>query len=664
MAIPIRLLAGPNGEVHMDLIAQSIDMAVDRNISAFPTPNNVLARFAVDTNTPRITMDISGILVDDDGSPAFGAGEGSLPMRTLINFGSMFPSENVSPHRPFRTVVDNSGFALTAPQTFPIFTAHTGFTKESTNTVLNLKTELSAPNIDNVEYTGRVEKPLAFASGYSAGSTSLLTVKTTVLNNGSPVNIASDPSLLGAEALLTVGSRLVLEDGSLLGIVTGLTSTTVQFDAGLGTAVSTNDRIYVNPKCFNQRGESLGFVDTIEVDNTTGRYSFYMVDPIEQTLLAGDTISLNDNRPRLLDALHNQQMKIVPSYWLEDPTRSPSAQVPTSIGDGLPANMGIRLKFDANKTSTIVGGSDRPSVVPTSRAASYQVAGYTWNYPARDAVITVPVGGILDVSGGNPAVLLAQMVEDALTNPVVTSATISQTNLMPVNDKTLSGVLNVIRNGPTLLIEQRYVPDAEIEHPQIMSTAIAERFSPQVFTTSAQYDSASTKSAGDKAQDLIGLVSNSEQGSDLFRGVQIPYDSLITSSGINGVARNFFLTFGSVPATEKGSSSNTRPASLPMRDLLLDTSAAGGNLPDEGTREKGILGRFIDAVIPDDVEDLLGFLVNASHDLMVTLAPGSARHNDGGVRILPEKLHVRHEAGKNYYTFDLTLVATDYVIGV
>jgi len=31
---------------------------------------------------------------------------------------------------------------------------------------------------------------------------------------------------------------------------------------------------------------------------------------------------------------------------------------------------------------------------------------------------------------------------------------------------------------------------------------------------------------------------------------------------------------------------------------------------------------------------------------------------------MPEKLHVRHDAGNNYYAFTMVLVATDLVIGV
>ena len=46
MAIPIRLLLA-NGKDQIDLVAQSIDMSVDRKASAFPTPDNMLKRFII-----------------------------------------------------------------------------------------------------------------------------------------------------------------------------------------------------------------------------------------------------------------------------------------------------------------------------------------------------------------------------------------------------------------------------------------------------------------------------------------------------------------------------------------------------------------------------------------------------------------------------------------
>ena len=38
--------------------------------------------------------------------------------------------------------------------------------------------------------------------------------------------------------------------------------------------------------------------------------------------------------------------------------------------------------------------------------------------------------------------------------------------------------------------------------------------------------------------------------------------------------------------------------------------------------------------------------------------------NNNGISVMPNKLHVRYDAGNNYYAFNLELLASDYVIGV
>ena len=102
-----------------------------------------------------------------------------------------------------------------------------------------------------------------------------------------------------------------------------------------------------------------------------------------------------------------------------------------------------------------------------------------------------------------------------------------------------------------------------------------------------------------------------------------------------------------------------------MQGLLLD-DFAGGNKADEGAREGGLLSRFVDRVgdLGDDIQSLTGFLVDNVQSLWVTLDRSISRGNDGGIRIIPEKVHVRYDAGNNYYAFTLLLVATDFVIGV
>tara|TARA_R100001443_G_scaffold92790_1_gene99465 strand:+ start:715 stop:2715 length:2001 start_codon:yes stop_codon:yes gene_type:complete len=666
MAIPIRLLAGTNGDIQVDLNAQSIDIGVDRNISAFPTPNNLLKRYASDTNIPRITVEIDGILDDDAGIDTPTGVQRTLPSRMLFNFGSMLPAEPNSPFAPIRNLaVVSSGsnrFVSNRSVRFPKLVATRAAVKGSTTTLENLEAT------DNVipDFNGRVQVNLKFSGAHSAGATGALTVASTLKVQGTTLSISDDPDRLGAAALLNIGDRVTKSDGTLLGLVSALTSTTITFTSALPNAISANDEVYVTPKCFTDRAEFIGYVDTFTYNASDDNYDVALTATSLIDVVPGTNITINQSENDVVGRLHERSIKLVPMYWLEDRTRNPKGGFALSDRD-FPSgrNIGIRLRFNANKTPPLLGGSDQPSVLHTATRVSRGVSFAPKDAMHYDAVIDVPIGGLTDTVNTNPAVLMAQIVQDALTNAAVTSANISNVILAPGNDKTLTDVFTVTRQGAMVLIEQKYQPDSPIEHPPSMDLSLQADFSPQVLMSSTQFDSAAKKSAGDKAQDLIGLVSNAGRHSDLFRGVQIPYDSLITSSGVTGVARNFFLTFGNVPASEKGSLANERSASLPMQGLLLD-DVVGGNKADEGGREGGLLSRFADKMgdFGDDLQSLTGFLVDNVQSLWVTVDRSISRGNDGGIRIIPEKVHVRYDAGKNYYTFHMVLVATDFVLGV
>lgn len=674
MAIPVRLLAGVNSEIQVDLNVQSLDIGIERNVSAFPTPNNVLKRFATDTNIPRITIEMQGILDDDAGATGVEGGGVNrvLPMRKLVNFGSMLPTEPFSPFSPVKVSSKQFSGGMVNPtserRTFDEYTTALSLAKGAGNTLAGLTS--SDERLRAVDT--RIYPQLEFTGSHSIGDTGAFTVESTHVVAGVAIPISLDEETLGARALLNIGDRIIKPDGTFLGLVSALTSTTITFEAALTSAISANDEVCVSPKCFNQRAEFIGYASSITQDSTTLKYDLALVDNVAVNVLAGDTITINQSENRVVDQLHGQYMKLVPAYWLEDPSRNPAGRLLDSDGhfhetqgEG---HIGIRLQFNANKTPPALGGSDQPSVLSTakgvSRASQSRIFFSLKDAYFFDAVIDVPIGGLADSANSNPAQVLAELVEDALTNPLVTGANISTVPLAPSNDKTLTDVFTVRRSGAAVIIESQYSPDTPVEHPEIMDVTLRANFAPEVLFSSSQFDSAARKSAGDKAQDLIGLVSNAERHSDLFRGVQIPYDSLITSSGVTGVARNFFLTFGNVPPSQKGSLANERSASAPMRDLVLDASA-GGNKPDEGSRAQGLLDRILGDLPTEPVESFLGFLVDNVQDMWVTLSDRStARHNDGGIRIIPEKVHVRYDAGQNYYEFHMVLVATDYVMGV
>ena len=172
--------------------------------------------------------------------------------------------------------------------------------------------------------------------------------------------------------------------------------------------------------------------------------------------------------------------------------------------------------------------------------------------------------------------------------------------------------------------------------------------------------SSSYKSAGDKVQDLVGLSANAPADSQgMILGVQIPYDSFVTSDSVSGIARNFFLTFGDIDVNRKGARANERSASLPFVDVkIMDSKDVGGEYEEPTTEFNkyfGVAGELLD--------NTLHWVKNVGKDLWITLT-AEERGNDGGIRITPEKLHVRYDAGNNYYAFNLILVASDFVVGV
>ena len=145
------------------------------------------------------------------------------------------------------------------------------------------------------------------------------------------------------------------------------------------------------------------------------------------------------------------------------------------------------------------------------------------------------------------------------------------------------------------------------------------------------------KSAGDKAQDLLGIVANSQNfqpntqapgeisttlvnavenlrsyeasdKGDYILGIQIPYDSSATSASEIKEQRNFFITHGKSKTTgSKLSSSNPYPAS----DAFNSTQ--------NGARTKGIK-----AIITD--------------------------------------LQLEHQAQSNVYNFRLQMIASDFIL--
>lgn len=669
MAIPIRLLLA-NGNNEIDLVAQSIDMSVNRNISAFPTPNNALQRFAVDTNTPSIKIDINGIFTDDEGLNVDSGSTVNLdavPMRTAINFGAMLPTDRNNFDRQgllgiLTTSLINSHWNIQEPN----WISSGDIPKGQSNTISLLArvgSNFEEASDDTEELDVNPSILFKSSNNYSGVSTITVTPSMTTVSY-----ILSD--------VINIGDRLTKSDGTALGVVQSISNNDITFTTNIATSLSTNDEIHVSLRVFNHIGEEVGFADYLIDDPTvddgdTAKYTLGLTAVNAAEVKHGFSITIN-RVPEILERFRDQCIKVIPSYWLENPpvsgltrdssmerTPSPYGPCNSTTGNGYIPRVGIRLDFDLSTAYTTSPSVSSSGLVISSTP---QFASFT-DAATYDVVINLPIGNI--DTAPNPALAMAEQVEKALKGTVITSNLVgsTKTGFNASNDRTLASAFTVTRSGVLVTIEQKYKPDLEIIHPSSLSPDLTDLFSKDLeFHSAGSTPTQSKKSAGDKAQDLIGLVSNANRNTDLLRGIQIPYDSLVNSSGLTGVARNFFITFGQIPTDKKKSESNSTAASKRMENLTLGMSdgGTGDESPDKWYE------KILKSVGLEEVEAIFGFLVGAAKDaLWITLSQnGADGRNSGGIRIIPEKLHVRYDAGNNYYAFDLELLASDYVIGV
>tara|TARA_R110000803_G_scaffold20600_5_gene52854 strand:- start:4699 stop:6798 length:2100 start_codon:yes stop_codon:yes gene_type:complete len=699
MAIPIRLLGGPGHEIQTNLIVQSLDMQVDRGVSAFPTPAYMLKRFAIDTNTPRVTLELNGIVIDDEGvdnSYVSTSSISSSPMKTLINFGNMLPNEPFSEFIPVdlssaRTEPAPTGWCPVDEEPvqhailtderglsaqFPTFVSERGLTQGSTSLIPVTVPMLEAVDLRNRSIDTKMSANLKFAGAHSATATGAFTVASTLTDISGLLAISSNPSVLGAAARLNIGDKVVNAAGTFLGDISALADTTVTFTSSLPTSISANDELFIYPKCFNRKNEFIGHVTSVtDSENTSttvvasnrsftaAAYNIQLLTLTQAEIMPGDTLTINQSNNFMESMLDGRSIKLVPSYWLEDSSRNPKGSlcsIDNAMGVTNMAHIGIKFKFDASNTPAVLGGfgsTAQPSL-------TYAFTPYSRNFAGMndannwDAIINIPIKGLLTTDGKSPSKTLAGLFAAAftLTGNIIPS-TMSKTF---GTGKTLNDAFAIYTNGPIVIVEQVYRPDSTIEHPKVVSEMFERLLRPQIFQVSSASNVNAAKSAGDKVQDLIGLVSNAEKDIDLFRGIQIPYDSLITSSGVSGVARNFFLTFGDIPISQKGSNQNTRAASQLMNQFIL-TGGEGGNADNDGA--DSFFDKVLDAVVPDDLLSIFSFFGDLLEDIFITL-DAEPHGNDGGIRIMPEKLHVRYDAGNKYYAFTMVLVATDFVLGI
>lgn len=676
MALPIRLIVGPDNLMEISLEAQSIDIVVDRNASAFPTPDNIVGRVAIDTNIPEIDIEIDGIFQDDTGatfdtttqSAHYSGGD------VAFNFASILPTnqhsltdnyqwkKNFNPDSEYMVVK----FETAHYQTDDI----TGLVNISplpdvgdplqTNLVVDLAASLGVGTVVSAGPRSTIDHPSA--GTYAVGSTSI------VVDNASPFEQKG---------------RIHLADGTFVGTITSIDSPSKTLYLTGGTKASLGDGVELfnyRWTVFSSNGQIIGSVVDLNLfASSAGIVTKIGLDGFSEMVYSTvDYYLTGYSQPPLEALLHNKKFVLYPNYWRID-----------GITTSRSTPLGVNFVFSndmahADYQNQKIGNTQVTGTYPTISnlgqhsesidADGKRIAG-TGGF---DVYVKLPIGGITTHAvNGNPASTLALIVKKALE---LTADAVSNQNgsITSTGGQSLADAFSVLVSGPTLKVKQK---DGPIDSSQFLSVTldpcrqyqgnypipisdagIIDEATIQYFAEPYVLSSVSinSKSAGDKVQDLLGLVSNAKKDTDLIRGIQIPYDSLIQSDAVTPTARNFFLTFGEQTDGGKGSAGNTISASHKMIPSLLPADLGGKPEVDNDDAWYDKLG-IGDAV--DTVSAIAGFVGNLVGDTFVTLAT-EPHGNDGGIRIIPEKLHVRYDAGNNYYAFKLKLKASDFVIGV
>lgn len=682
MALPIRLLAGARGDIEIPLEAQSIDIAIDRNASHFPLPN--MPRIAIDTNTPEIGIEIQGILQDDDVNFESESNATLVQANSImLNFASILPTSTEILNEVVWTG-GNTGTNNPGGQMYPwSHILHPIIIRSSVNShigVTGTSTTIDIHDIDDT-FSGSAYDSIEATDNAANANTGV-----DIAHPSSGTYVAGTTSIVVDSSSHSIGvnQRIHKDDGTFIGTVTGVSGATLAIAGGTKVSLSHNANVYsYQATLFNRRHQVIGSITDLVIrrtydddgNETSRKLTHITVDRVEVPVSDKESYLISDTfAPPNETFLHNKEIHLYPNYWRVSDT---------NVGNGGQTPAFVIIRFDnldeAHHTyTTESSGGTAISITQTGRFLTV---------PNVNIEVTVPVKGITTKpSNGNPAATLALMVKAAID---LTTQAVTNTNdpITSTGGTTLASAFSATVSGPLIEINQLSPPkktewgnnlppclqineensiNDTLENPAsgtftygyIFPVLVCEHFGVDAVESMAITNK--SRSAGDKVQDLLGLFSNAQKQRDLIRGIQIPYDSLIQSSGVTGVARNFFLTFGEQSINDKGSLANTISASEKMTPSLLPYEVGGSPVDekDDNWAERFGLGQLT------DVEGTLGnFLENLVADSLITLS-SSAHGNDGGMRILPEKLHVRYDAGNNYYAFNMKLLASDFVMGV
>ena len=435
---------------------------------------------------------------------------------------------------------------------------------------------------------------------------------TSAISAGTTSSWGVDTNNIGPWHIFTVGDKIYADNGKEIGTITAVGSGAITIGGGGGTAIALrkNQRIVSdNPATF----------------------------------------------------LHGKGFMLMPQYWT----------IPGNEPDPSRPNTPIAYRFDGNSSPSVGGGSANPTFV----AGSYPETG---GIPT----ITIPIKGVYATPTTNPAKALAAIVKAAIENTTQLT-TKKTTEAGGQNSNDTFSVTYGDADETVLIITQK---NAGTQHYDVapfpvdgytnatsgqgilewkyeqyvtgggyLSSAVYQTVTDPFKPLHTQFDGGGDtqlpKSAGDKAQDLIGIFANSPVGTtDDIVGIQIPYDTLITSNSVSTEVRNFFLTFGkTITKDMKSSDGNTRPASQDM-DLIGRSSDSETNV--SGQSSSGLMSAL---------ENIWEGVTNVVESVWITYDTRSSG-NRGGMLIIPAKLAIHQEAGQPYYTFDMRLHAAQHKI--
>lgn len=277
----------------------------------------------------------------------------------------------------------------------------------------------------------------------------------------------------------------------------------------------------------------------------------------------------------------------------------------------------VIIAKNTNLTHTSSNQSRPCFVIPVKHITDYQDPGHHAD------------GSPIDPGAGNytnAAEYLAYMVSKALTTDGELSDRAVDANGhygMSAIFETSIGTTNNGLNARVNITQKHATEIGEVDG--VINHNIATEHLPLLKSFTGGQRGKQVKSAGDKAQDLIGIIANSQnleappnahwindtlytglvgvanrsvyyQGNmgDYIHGIQIPYDTLVTkgkaSKDAEVAQRNFFITRGGVNPFDKLSVSNKTHASTFFRPS------------SEGHRMSGIQGVVSDFIVHRDAE--------------------------------------------------------------